>query len=208
MIATTRPLALTAFDLMNRDVVTISRDTPLRMVAELLLQRHIGEAAVVDTDGRCVGMLAATDLIRSALEDAQGGAEAVPPPACSYQVRGRLLTGGNAVICTQTKMSCPMQEVRPMTGGRHTIVCQLREGILNDWQEVSGDGNAGAARRFMTAGATVEAEAPLSVLARILVDVHVPTLIVVDEQHRPIGTVSCLAVLAALAHCVRSMADG
>jgi CBS domain-containing protein len=208
MAATTRPLALTASDLMNRDVDTISQDTPLRVVAELLFQRHIGAAAVVDADGRCVGMLAVTDLIRWALGEAQGSAEDVPPPACPYQVRGRLLTGGNAVICTRTQGRCPLQEVRPMTGGRHTAVCQLREGVVSDWQEVSGGGNAGAVRRYLPAGATVAAEAPLSALARVVVDVHVPTLIVVDEQHRPIGTVSCLEVLAALAHPVRSAADG
>jgi CBS domain-containing protein len=199
MAATTRPLALTASDLMSRDVVAISQDTPLRAAAELFFQRRIGEAAVVDADGRCVGMLAATDLIRWALGEARGGAEDVLPPACPYQVRGRLLTGGNAVICTRTPGSCPLQEVRPMTGGRHTAVCQLREGVVSDWQEVSGRGHASAVRRYMTAGSEVEAEAPLSALARALLDVHLPTLIVVDEQHRPIGTVSCLDVLAALA---------
>jgi CBS-domain-containing membrane protein len=87
-----------------------------------------------------------------------------------------------------------------MTGGRHTAVCRLREGVVSNWQEVSGGGNAGAVRRYLTAGSTVEAEAPLSALARVVVDVHVPTLIVVDEQHRPIGMVSCLDVLAALIH--------
>ena len=60
----------------------------------------------------------------------------------------------------------------------------------------------------MTAGATVEAEAPLSALARAVVDVHVPTLIVVDEQHRPIGTVSRLDVLEALARCRVDGASG
>ena len=85
-----------------------------------------------------------------------------------------------------------------MTGGRHTALCKLREGVVSDWQEVSGGGKAGAVRRYLTAGSTVEAEAPLSALARVVVDVHVPTLIVVDEQHRPIGTVSRLDVLAAL----------
>lgn len=203
MAATTRPLALTASDLMNPDVVTIAQDTSLSAAAALFFQRQIGEAAVVDADGRCVGMLAATDLIRWALGQAQGGAEHVPLPACPYQVRGRLLTGGNVVICTRAQGSCPLQELRPMTGGRHTAVCQLREEVVSDWQEVSGGGNAGAVRRYMTAGATVEAEAPLSALARVVVDVHVSTLIVVDEQHRPIGTVSCLEVLAALAHPVR-----
>jgi CBS domain-containing protein len=202
MIATTRPLlALTASDLMGRDAVTISQDTPLRVAAELFFQRKIGEAAVVDADGRCVGMLAATDLVRWALGEVQGGPEDVPPPACPYQMKGRLLTGEDAVICTQAQGSCPLQEVRPMTGGRHTIVCQLREGVVSDWQEVSGGGYANTVRRYLTAGSPVEAAAPLSALARVVADVHVPTLIVVDEQHRPIGTVSCLDVLAALARC-------
>jgi len=34
--------------------------------------------------------------------------------------------------------------------------------------------------------------------ANAVVKAHDPRLIVVDEQHRPIGTVSCLEVLAAL----------
>jgi hypothetical protein len=143
-------------------------------------------------------MLAPTDVIRWALEQAQGGAKDVPPPACPYQVRGRLLTGGNAVICTRSHGSCPLQEVRPMTAGRHTAVCRLREGAVSDWQEVSGGGNAGAVPRYMTAGSTVGAEAPLSALARAVVDAHVHRLIVVDEQYRPIGTVAGLKVLAAL----------
>ena len=208
MTAPTRPLlAPTAFELMSRDVVTISQDTPLRTAAELFFQRRIGEAAVVDADGRCVGMLSATDLIRWALQGSRD-AEDVSPPACPYQVKGRLLTGADAVICTRTPGSCPLQEVRPVTGGRHTAVCQLREGVVSDWQEVSGGGNAGAVRRYMTAGSTVEAEAPLSALARAVVDVHVPTLIVVDEQHRPIGTVSRLDVLEALARCRVDGASG
>jgi CBS domain-containing protein len=191
-------LALTASDLMSRDVVTIPQDTPLQEAAELFLRRQTGEAAVVDADGRCVGVLSATDLLRGALQGA-GGPEGVPAPACPYQVRGRLLTGAAAVICTRAPGSCPLQEERPTTGGRHTAVCQLGEGVVSDWQEVSGGGHAGAVRCYMTAGPTVEAEAPLSALARALIDVHVHTLIVVDEQHKPVGTVSRLAVLAALA---------
>jgi hypothetical protein len=132
-------LARTASDLMRRDVVTISQDTPLRVAAELFFGRQVPEAAVVDADGRCVGMLSASDLLRWALHGAEGR-EDVPPPACPYQVKGRLLTGGEAVICTRGPGSCPLQELRPMTGGRHTAVCRLREGVVSDWQEVSGGG--------------------------------------------------------------------
>jgi CBS domain-containing protein len=210
MLATTSPLlALTASDLMSRDVVTISQDMPLRAAAELFFQRRIGEAAVVNADGRYVGMLSATDLIRWSLGEARGRVDDAPPPACPYQVRGRLLTGTDAVICTLTPGSCPLQELRPMTGGRHTAVCRLREGVVSDWQEVSGGGHAGAVRRYMTAdGGTVGAEAPLSALARAVVDAHVHRLIVLDEQSRPIGTVSCLDVLAALARCRADGAGG
>jgi CBS domain-containing protein len=197
MIATTEPLlALTASDVMSQDVVTISQDTSLRAAAELFLRRQVGEAAVVDADGRCVGMLSATDLLRWALQGA-GGPEDVPP-ACPYQVKRRLLTGVDAVICIRAPGSCPLQEMRPMTGGRHTAICLLREGVVSDWQEVSRDGHASDVRRYLTADATVEAEAPLSALARAVADAHVHRLIVVDGQHRPIGTVSRLDVLAAL----------
>jgi CBS-domain-containing membrane protein len=206
MIATTRPLlALTASDLMSRDFVTISQDMPFRAAVELFFQRQIGEAAVVDADGRCVGMLSATDLLRWNLQGA-GGPEEVPPPACPYQVRGRLLTGADAMICTRSPGSCPLQEMRPMTGGRHTAVCQLRGGLVSDWQQGSKDVSACTVRRCMTAdGGTVGAEAPLSALARAVVDAQAHRLIVLDEQHRPIGTVSRLEVLAALARC---RADG
>jgi CBS domain-containing protein len=199
MVATSEPLlAVTASDLMSQDVVTISQDTALCAAAEFFCRRQIGEAAVMDEDGRCVGVLSATDLVRWALRGA-GGAEGVPPLACLYQVKGRLLTGAEAVICTRAPGSCPLQEVRPMTGGRHTTVCRLRDGVVSDWQQASAGAPAGAVRYYLTDHSIVEAEAPLSVLARAVVDAHAHRLIVVDDQHRPIGTVSCLDVLATLA---------
>jgi CBS domain-containing protein len=193
---------------MSRDVVTISQDTPLRAAAELFFQRRIGEAVVVDAGGRCVGMLSATDLLRWTLHGA-GGRKDVPPPACLYQVKGQLLTGADAVICTRAPGSCPLQELRPMTGGRHTAVCRLQEGVVSDWQEVSGGRHASAVRRYMTADVpTVVAKAPLSVLAQTVINSHAHRLIVVDPQCRPIAAVSCLDVLAALARPARSAEGG
>jgi CBS-domain-containing membrane protein len=197
-------LALTASDLMCRDVVTISQDTPFRAAMDLFCRQRIEEAAVVDALGRCVGMLSATDLLRRALKGA-GGPSDVSPSACPYQVKGRLLTDADAVICTRPLGSCPLQEVWPMTGGRHTAVCQLRQEAVSDWQKAPRGGHASAVWRYMTAGSRVEAGAPLSALAQTLVDAQAHRLLVVDEQHRPIGTVSCLDVLAALARC---RADG
>jgi CBS-domain-containing membrane protein len=198
MVATTGPLlALTATDLMSPGVVTISQDTPLRVAAELFFQLRIEEAAVVDSEGRCVGALSATDLLRWALQEAIGSEDLLP--ACPSQVMGRLLSGEDTVICTRSQGGCPLQEVRPMTGGRHTAVCLLRGGPVSDWQQVPGKGHTTAVRRYMSADPTVEAESPLPALARAVIDARVHTLIVVDQQHRPIGSVSCLDVPAALA---------
>jgi CBS-domain-containing membrane protein len=60
--------------------------------------------------------------------------------------------------------------------------------------------------RHIMSAATVGTEAPLSVLVRAVIDGHVHRLIVVDEQHRPVGSVSRLDVLTALTHSVCSAA--
>jgi CBS domain-containing protein len=194
MAVTTGPLLpLTASDLMSRDVVTISQDAPLGAAVELFFRRQIDEAAVVDSEGRCVGVLSASELICWGLGEAPGGAEDVKPD-CRHQVKGRLLTGQEAVICTLGEGSCPLQDVRPMTGGCRTAVCLLRGGPVS-----GGPAPAAAVRHYATADSTVGAEAPLSELARAVRDAHAHSFVVVDDQHRPVGIVSCLDVLAALA---------
>lgn len=58
-----------------------------------------------------------------------------PAPCCLYQVKGRLLTGEEAVICTLEPGACPLQRERPTTAGRHTVVCLQPQGIFSDWQQ-------------------------------------------------------------------------
>jgi CBS-domain-containing membrane protein len=58
-----------------------------------------------------------------------------------------------------------------------------------------------AVRRYMTADVvTVMPQTPLCALARRMLDAHIHRVIVVDEQHRPVGVVSSTDLLAALAH--------
>ena len=201
MTTTTKPLlALTTSDLMSRDVITIPQEMSLRAAAHLFFQHQIGGAPVVDADGRCIGMLCATDFVHWAEEGAQG-AEDVPLPACPYQVKGRLLTGEEAVICTLAEGSCPLQEMRPTTGGRHTAVCLQRNGVLPDWQQVTKNLPVSAVQRYMTADVvTVGPQTPLPELARTMIDAHIHRVIVVDGQRRPIGIVSSTDILAALAY--------
>jgi CBS domain-containing protein len=65
MIPITKPfLALTASDLMSREVEAIPREMSLRAAAHLLSQARVSGAPVVDAEGKCVGVLSATDFVR------------------------------------------------------------------------------------------------------------------------------------------------
>jgi CBS domain-containing protein len=65
VINTAKPLlALTADDLMSREVTTIPQNMSLRAAAHLLYQQQISGAPVVDDSGRCIGVLSATDFVR------------------------------------------------------------------------------------------------------------------------------------------------
>jgi CBS domain-containing membrane protein len=67
MKATAKPLrALTAAELMSRDVVLVPRQMSLREAARLLSRAGISGAPVVDEAGRCIGVLSATDFVRRA----------------------------------------------------------------------------------------------------------------------------------------------
>jgi CBS-domain-containing membrane protein len=50
---------LTADDLMTRDIVRLPEKIPLREAANVLLRNQVGGAPVVDSGGRCVGVLSA-----------------------------------------------------------------------------------------------------------------------------------------------------
>jgi CBS-domain-containing membrane protein len=66
VIATSKPLlALTAADMMSRDVTMVPRAMSLRAAAHLLSETHISGAPVVDDRGECVGVLSATDFMHS-----------------------------------------------------------------------------------------------------------------------------------------------
>ena len=200
MPTTTNPLlALTTSELMSRDVVTIPRDMSLRALAHLLFQNQISGAPVADADGRCIGVLCATDFVHW-VEDGGQGAEDVPLPACPYQVKGRLLTGEQAVICTQAKGTCPLREMRHITGGRHTAVCLQPSGVHGGWRQVPENLPVSAVSRYMTADVvTVGLQTPLPKVARTMIDAHIHRVIVMDEERRPIGVVSSTDLLAAMA---------
>lgn len=69
--ATAKPFsALTAEELMSRPVEAIPAQMSLREAARLLSRAQISGAPVVDDQGRCVGVLSATDFVRAAQSEA------------------------------------------------------------------------------------------------------------------------------------------
>ena len=59
-------LALTAADLMISPVVTIPEGTSLRDAARMLSRSNITGAPVVDSAGRCIGVLSSSDFVTQA----------------------------------------------------------------------------------------------------------------------------------------------
>jgi CBS domain-containing protein len=51
-------------DIMTRDPVTVRPETGVEQVIDLFVGRGIGHVPVVDDDGRAVGMISKTDVIR------------------------------------------------------------------------------------------------------------------------------------------------
>jgi CBS-domain-containing membrane protein len=62
-------LALTAADLMTRDVLAIPSGTSMKSAALQLAQAWVSGAPVVDSDGRCVGVLSTSDFFRGAVQE-------------------------------------------------------------------------------------------------------------------------------------------
>jgi len=54
---------LTAADIMTRQVITVTRETTVKELAELFVQHRISSLPVVDGEGKLVGMVTETDLI-------------------------------------------------------------------------------------------------------------------------------------------------
>ncbi|MBI4345443.1 MAG: CBS domain-containing protein [Elusimicrobia bacterium] len=63
---------LTAKQVMRRRVATLGPDDSLRDAAELFLEEGVSGAPVVDDDGRVLGVISQTDLMRRTCESALG----------------------------------------------------------------------------------------------------------------------------------------
>jgi CBS domain-containing protein len=195
---------LTAADLMIREVVTIPADLPLRKAAQLLSRTQISGAPVVDSQGKCVGVLSATDFLCWA--EKQGGitlcASSQLPRTCSFWVRQRDALGREVTLCTLAPGSCSLQVAHKTEESKELLACREPHSVPTDWQVVQTDElTAEPVRDYMTTDVvTVAPEASIHDVARMMLNAHIHRLIVVDKEFRPVGVISSTDILAAVAH--------
>lgn len=197
-------LALTAGDVMSRDLVLLTEDMPLREAAHLLLQNQIGGAPVVDAQGRCVGVVSTTDFLRLAEKRIDLTNAAVPPlpVTCSFQTKHRLADGREVVLCNLPPGVCPIQGTHKSPDGKELLICRHPRCVLVDWQVVVLENlPADEVRQYMTADpVTVKPDASIRVLARLMIDAHIHRIMVVDDDSKPIGIVTSTNLLAVMAY--------
>jgi CBS domain-containing protein len=188
---------------MSRDVVLIPQEMAMRDAAQLLWQAHVSGAPVVDAQGRCVGILSATDFVYLARRTQTGaGTAAERPVTCGYQEKSHDHNSKEVVLCKLLPDACPMQRPGKGPEGVECIICNEPHGVPTDWQVVNVERlPSDPVRRYMTTDlVTAELDTRINNLARRMIDAHIHRFIVVDEGLRPVGIVSSTDIVAAVAY--------
>jgi len=125
MLTLTKPFAaLTAADLMTRDVITIPEHMSLRTAAHMLARAQVTGAPVINEEGACTGVLSGSDFVRWADDGSP-----------------RRLAAASSCICADWQMveveDLPLDEVRlymtsdVVTATPHTGIVELTRMMLN-----------------------------------------------------------------------------
>jgi CBS domain-containing protein len=111
-------------DLMTRDVLTLTPETPLKRAAELLARERISGAPVVDDDGRVVGVLSEADVLvkASAVAPRSGLLGWLLEPAPDY--RDKI-----AATRVEEAMSAPAVTIAPDRGVHDAASLMIDESV-------------------------------------------------------------------------------
>lgn len=203
---TSKPLReLTAEDVMSRTLVRLPEAMPLREAARLLLRNHVGGAPVVDAQGKCIGVLSATDFLRFAERRADTARPTSAPllVSCGFQAKHRTKDGKEVTLCLLPPGVCPVQMPWSGAAGEQLLICTEPHCMFVDWQMVNLENiPEEEVRRFMTADpVTVRPDTTIRTLARMMIDAHIHRIIVVNDEQWPVGILSSTDLLAVLAYC-------
>jgi CBS domain-containing protein len=125
MVTTLKPLtALTAEDLMSRNLLVIPHRMSLRAAACMLAKADISGAPVVDETGRCVGVISSGDFLRFAREE---------HPAAETRTSSCICTAWQMVEMDQlpTEEVCRHMTKDPVTTSPGANVVELAKAMIN-----------------------------------------------------------------------------
>jgi CBS-domain-containing membrane protein len=161
MVVSNKPLfAMTANDLMSRQLVLLAQDMSLKGAAHLLYQSDVSGAPVVDGAGRCIGVLSAMDFVHMAEEDRR-----------------------------TRRDPCPCPQEAAFTSSQ----------IMEDESE-----KAQTVRDVMKQPVQVLPNTNIGELAKMMRESHTHRVIVCDGEGRPVGLVSAMDVLGAVAQAYQT----
>jgi CBS-domain-containing membrane protein len=109
---------------------------------------------------------------------------------------GVLSSGDFVTCCAANRTRCSQHRAEANRGP-----CTFPDCVSSEWQMVNvTESIEGMVRDYMTPDPVMaRPETPIARLAQMIVDAQIHRLIIVDEQHRPIGIVSTTDIVAAVA---------
>jgi CBS domain-containing protein len=156
MNALAKPLGLmVAHDVMSTDLVLVPAEMSLKGAAHRLAQSHVTGAPVVDRDGRCVGVISATDFMFVADRGEHPPSHKDNDLQCAHSAWQMYESEQPAPALVADYMS-----QKPVTVRAHTLIRDI---------------------------------------ARTMHAAHIHRVVVVDDDHHPIGIVSSMDIIGAIA---------
>jgi CBS domain-containing protein len=194
-----RLLDLSARDLMSHNPIVLHQTTSVRDAARTLIQASITGAPVVNAEGRCVGVISATDFVRLTWPGKEESKKISSAGYCQFLFQAKQADGTVKSWCTLPAGACLLQG--PMDQQESMPQCSLPRSVFMDGQIVDVEELPGTSiRSLMTADpVTVHEDVSVRTLARMMMEAHIHRIIVVDDNQHPVGIVSSTDILAAVA---------
>jgi CBS domain-containing protein len=226
------PAALTAADVMSRQVTSVSKDAPVREVVELMLGKVYRAVPVVD-EGVPVGIIASTDLVQKGglgmrvelLEslDKPEVHEILKRLASTAKVAADVMTPGPVTVDARTPLPrvaeimthrrlkrLPVVDEHGALVGMVSRLDLLRTaaGGLERKEPVASEmglrGNVPLSRVMRRDVPTVQPETPLPEVFQAVVSTRLNRALVVDSERRVVGLVTDAEMLERLTPSLRS----
>ncbi|WP_202887280.1 CBS domain-containing protein [Kribbella solani] len=105
---------LVVSDVMTKDVVTVTEDTPFKTVAGLLAEHHISAMPVRDAYGRVTGVVSESDLLRKEAKQRPGRLHRTARAKADAVTAGQLMTSPAVTI----EGGCTLDEAARLMAAR------------------------------------------------------------------------------------------